>query len=452
MQTFLGSVWWLIVSIGVLVTFHEFGHFWVARRCGVKVLRFSVGFGNALKSWTGKDGTEYRIATIPLGGYVKMLDEREGEVPSTERDLAFNNKPVWQRIAIVAAGPVANLVLCVALLWAMFVIGRPDYQPVIGAVDGIAAQSGFKAGDTLLRVGERDTPTWTEAGWALFLAALDRHDVTVKVRAADGTTLQRNLNLSALPANVDENHALNLVGLEARHELVPPVVGKISPGTPAAKALRTGDRVTAIDGTLVRHYEDIPRLVQAWGQQGDEPAMVEVLRDGERLALPMRPVRLHDATRGDYWALGFGAAPAPEAAYDARLRRGPLAAIPAAFRETRNMLDDSISMIGRMLSGHASAKNVSGPITIARVANDAAHRGLAWFLSFLALISLSLAIVNLLPIPILDGGHLLYYLIELVKGSPLSESAMAAGQYLGLAVLAGLMGLAFYNDIAGLLH
>ncbi|MFT3898350.1 MAG: RIP metalloprotease RseP [Thermomonas sp.] len=455
MGEFLGSAWWLLVSIGVLVTFHEFGHFWVARRCGVKVLRFSVGFGKPIWSRKGRDGTEYAIGAIPLGGYVKMLDEsllgeREADVPAADLPHAFNRKPVWQRIAIVAAGPVANLVLCVALLWAMFVIGRPDFQPVVGASSGIAASSGLQAGDRLLSVDGRATPTWTDAGEALFLAALDRHDIAVAVRTAGGGEATRTLALSSLPAGFDESNALRLIGIEARHELLPAVVGGISPGTPAAAALQVGDRITAIDGTPVGHFQDLPAILQAWGARGGEQAMVEIDRAGERFALPMRPAKLHDSLRGDFWGLGFTPATAPMPAFDARLHYGPLAAIPAAFHETGRMLRDNAAMIGRLLSGGASTKNVSGPITIARTANAFAQQGAAWFLSFLALLSLSLAIINLLPIPVLDGGHLLYYLIELAKGSPLSERAMAAGQYLGLALLAGLMGLAFYNDFLGL--
>ncbi len=452
MSDLLGSVWWLIVSIGVLVTFHEFGHFWVARRCGVKVLRFSVGFGNALWSRYGRDGTEYRIAAIPLGGYVKMLDEREADVPAADLDAAFNRKNVWQRIAIVAAGPLANLLLCVALLWAMFVIGRNDYSPTLGFVEGIAAQSGFRAGDTLLKVGDRDTPTWSEAAMALTTAALDRAPVDVQVREADGDQAVRKLDLSKLPDSFDEPRALQLAGLTPRHRLMPPVAGEIAPGTPAYGVLAEGDRLTAIDGTPIVAFDDIRPLVQALGDRGGV-GMVEVQRDGERLALELKPARSTDPDGKAYWALGVAPPKTQQMpTYDAKLRYGPLAAIPAAFSETWKLTTDSFAMIGRLIGGRASVENVSGPITIARYANASAQLGPAWFLNFLALLSLSLAIINLLPIPVLDGGHLLYYLIELVKGSPLSERAMAAGQYVGLALLASLMGLAFYNDILGLVR
>lgn len=469
MSDLIGSIWWLVVSIGVLVTFHEFGHYWVARRCGVRVLRFSVGFGKPLWSRRDRQGTEWAVAAIPLGGYVKMLDEREYEVPAAQLDEAFNRKPVWQRIAIVAAGPLANLLLCVLLLWAMFLIGRPDYQPVVGHVDALAAEAGFREGDTLLRVGGRDTATWTDAAMALTTAGMDRAPLQVQVRDADGIQRQRTLQLSRLPEQLDERRIPATIGITPRHLQVPPVLGNVQPDSPAHGVLLPGDTIIAIDAHPVTGFEQIGPLLQQWGRAsnnaadapasgtgtvvGSDEVMIEVLRDGQRLALQLRPQQRHDESRGgDYWILGIAAAPTAMPEYDARQRFDLLAAVPAALRETGKLTSDSLGMIGRMFSGRASVENVSGPITIARYANASAQLGPAWFLSFLALLSLSLAIINLLPIPILDGGHLLYYLIELVKGSPLSERAMAAGQYLGLAALAGLMGLAFYNDLIRLLQ
>ncbi len=450
---FLGSVWWMIVSIGVLVTFHEFGHYWVARRCGVRVLRFSVGFGRPLWSRRGRDGTDYVVAVLPLGGYVKFLDEREGDVPEADAAQAFNRQGVWRRIAIVAAGPIANLLLCVALLWAMFVIGRPDFQPVLGQVQGIAADAGLARGDTVLAIGERATPTWSEAAMALTTGAMDREDVAVRIRTGDGAEAVRTLRLSALPAGFDERRAIALVGITPRSQLLPAIVGRVEPGTPAWGVLADGDRITALDGQRVEAFNDIGPLVQALGIAGEaRPAMVEVDRDGVRLALEITPALRRESRRDDYWVLGVVPAPSEMPAYDATLRHGPLAAIPEAVRETGRLASDSLAMIRRLVSGSASVDNVSGPITIARYANASADLGPAWFLNFLALLSLSLAIINLLPIPILDGGHLLYYLIELLRGRPLSERAMAAGHYVGLAMLAGLMGLAFYNDILQLVR
>jgi len=459
MSTLLGSIWWMIVSLGVLVTFHEFGHYWVARRFGVQVLRFSVGFGKPLWSRRGRDGTEYVIAALPLGGYVKMLDEREGDVAPADAHRAFNRQPVWPRIAIVSAGPLANLLLCIALLWLMFVIGRQDYAPVLGHVEGIAADSGLRAGDRLVQVGDRATPTWSEAALAVATAALDRRDVPVRVQDTHGAEQSRLLKLSRLPADIDEPRAVEAAGLIPRHRLLPAVVGAIAPGTPAYGVLAEGDRITAIDGIPVSSFETIAPAVRSLGERGGS-GMVEVQRDGERLALELTPQRrLADgrpcpraAAADCRHVLGVQPARPPVPAFDAVLRHGPIAAVPAALRETGKLLSDSVGMIRRMLDGRASAENVAGPITIARYANASAGLGAAWFLNFLALLSLSLAIMNLLPIPVLDGGHLLYYLIELARGRPLSEAAMAAGQYVGLALLAGLMGLAFYNDILQLLR
>lgn len=437
MQAFFGSIWWLIVSLGILVTFHEFGHYWVARRCGVRVLRFSVGFGKPLWQRRGKDGTVYQVAAIPLGGYVKMLDEREVEVHEDDRHEAFNNKSVWQRIAIVAAGPGFNLILCLALLWAMFVIGKPDYAPLVGTVQGPAAEAGFEYGDRLTSVDGRGVDTWSHAMMALTVAAIDRDSIAVDVRTADGFERTRQLDFAGA-AEIDERNVMGEVGLVPQQWLLEPVIGDVSFRD---SPLQAGDRVLAIDGQPVRSWNEITGLVA--GAAGPErPLEVAVERDGLRLGLQVQP-RLHE---GERWVLGITPQPR-EAEYDALLRYGPVEAIGAAGRETWHLTTTTFAMLWRMVNGTASLQNLSGPITIAQYANSSAGLGVAWFLNFLALLSLSLAIINLLPIPILDGGHLLYYFIELIKGSPVSEKTMIAGQYIGLAMLAGLMGLAFYNDI-----
>lgn len=450
MTTFLGSLWWMIVSLGVLVTFHEFGHFWVARRCGVKVLRFSVGFGKPFWSRHDRHGTEFALAAIPLGGYVKMLDERESEVPAEQLHLAFNRKTVWQRMAVVAAGPVANLLLCVLLLWAMFTLGRPDYRPVIGQAQGIAAESGLREGDELLAVDGQATPTWSEAGLPLITAALDRRDIPLQVRQADGDIATVTLRMSRMPAQFAEPAAMQVAGIIPRHELLPPVVGEVAAGSAAAGLLQPGDRILRVDAQPIRYYSDITPAVQLLGAHGGGALTVQ--RGQQRLTIPIQPRQQPDTAGSSYWALGVRPQVPDDSGYDTVRRLGVLAAFPAALQETGRMTRESVGMLVRMVVGSASLRNVSGPVTIARVANIFAGRGLAWFLSFLALMSLSLAIINLLPIPLLDGGHLLYYLIELAKGSPLSERAMIAGQYLGMAMLAGLMGLAFYNDVLGLMR
>jgi len=449
MADFLGSVWWMVVSLGLLVTFHEFGHYWVARRCGVDVLRFSVGFGRPLWMRRNRHGTEFAIAAIPLGGYVKMLDERETDVPAARQAHAFNRQGVWSRIAIVAAGPAANLLLCVALLWVMFMVGRQDYAPVVGRTAGIAADAGLQPGDRLIDVAGRPVATWTEASMAMAAPALDRRDIEVAVERIDGRRLVRTLALSQLADRIDERRIAHQVGLTWQFMLAPALIDSVVEGGPADGTLLAGDRILAIDGTAVVGADEVPAQVQALGERGGA-GMVEVERDGERLAFELLPRRGTAPGSEDRWQLGVHVGGGTAPAYDATQRFGPLAAIPAALRETVNLAGDSLGMMRRMITGEASIANLSGPVTIARAANASAKRGADWFLYFLALLSLSLAIINLLPIPILDGGHLLYYLIELIKGSPLSERAMAAGQYVGLALLAGLMGLAFYNDILGL--
>lgn len=448
MSEALGSVLWLIVAIGILVTFHEFGHFWVARRCGVKVLRFSVGFGKPLWSRKDRHGTEFAIAAIPLGGYVKMLDEAEYEVPPAQLGQAFNRKPIWQRIAIVAAGPIANLILCVALLWVMFLIGKPDYSATLGPTQGLAAQAGLKDGDRIEHIDGRDTETAMDALQVLMLAAIDHRDVAIQASDIDGHPVERKLALSRLPADFDQQNVEKAIGLSWHFQTLPAVVGEISAGGAAQGVLQSGDQITAIDGQPVRYWNDVAPLVRQWGERGGGEGMVEVDRQGERLALLMQPrQQIHPQSKKLEWMLGAGPAAQKAPEHDALRRYGPLEAIPAAFRQTGRMTSDSLAMMWRMLTGDASAKSISGAITIAQVANATAQQGPATFIFFLALLSLSLAILNLLPIPVLDGGHLLYYLIELVKGSPLSERSMVAGQYIGLALLAGLMGLAFYNDI-----
>ncbi|MGE6334238.1 RIP metalloprotease RseP [Stenotrophomonas sp. NPDC077659] len=449
MTDFIGSVWWMIVSLGLLVTFHEFGHYWVGRLCGVKVLRFSVGFGRTLWSRRDRHGTEFAIAALPLGGYVKFLDEREVEVHPQERGQAFNHKTVWQRIAIVAAGPVANLLLCILLLWAMFVIGKQDYSATIGRTTGIAASAGLAGGDRVLRVDDREVVTLGDASMALTAAAMDRRDVTLEVLDGSGQVRKRTLPLSQLPAGFDERRVPSLAGLQWQAWLQPAQVDSLTADSAVAGLLQPGDVIVAIDGQRIDGADQVGAQIQDLGRRGG-PGMIEVIRGGERLALEMTPRQGKDGQGKPVWQIGVGFSGTFSPAYDTLMRYGTLDAVTVAVRETGRLASDSLGMMARIITGKASLQNVSGPVTIARVANVSAKRGLDWFLQFLALLSLSLCIINLLPIPILDGGHLLYYLIELVKGSPLSERAIAAGQYIGLALLAGLMGLAFYNDILGL--
>ncbi len=447
MTEFLGSVGWFVVTLGLLITFHEFGHFWVARRLGVRVLRFSVGFGRPLWRRHGRDGTEYVIAAIPLGGYVKMLDEREEAVPGAAAAQSFNRQPVWGRIAIVAAGPLANILFAVGAFWLMFVIGKPDFRPIIDEPSGIAASAGLRAGDELVKIDGREVATWSEATIALVKVALARSDVDLEVREPDGDLRSARLAVSGLPRHLDEREALAAIGIRARAPIAPAVAGRIVAGRPAAAAgLRPGDAIESVNGHPVADFRALIDLVQTEAAR-DPRLQLGIRRDGNRLDVAVTAEAAAGPDGSPRWLIGI----APPDLRDAVRRYGLLAALPAAVEETWRMTATTLEFLGRMLVGHASLDNVAGPVGIAQTANSSASMGLPWFLSFLALMSLSIGILNLLPIPILDGGHLLYYLIELVKGSPVSNRVMVVGQYVGLLMLAGLTGLAFYNDLARLL-
>ncbi len=440
MSGFFGAIWWFIVTLGVLVTFHEFGHFWVARRCGVKVLRFSIGFGRALWSRVGKDGTRYQIAMIPLGGYVQFLDERESEVDPAEREHAFNQQPVLKRIAIVVAGPLANLLLCVALLWIAFLIGRPGLAPVLGTSTGLAAEAGLRQGDRIVQIGDSQTPTWDQAITPLALAAIDHRPVSITVQTADGQRAQRTLALDRLPAEFNQANPLAAIGLSTIMADDPPVVGLVSPGFPADNKLRAGDRIRKIGAQPIAKFADIPPALQGAARDG-ETVTVEFIRDGQLQQETLRP-RAVTVDGKNRWQLGIAARREVTV-----LRYGPIPAFRAALAETGKQSREMLGFIARLVTGKASTKNLSGVIGIAQVAQAEANLGASRLLWFMASLSLTLCIMNLLPIPVLDGGHLLYYLIELVSGRPVGERVLIVGQYAGLALLAGLICLAFYNDL-----
>ncbi|MDE2224219.1 MAG: RIP metalloprotease RseP [Xanthomonadaceae bacterium] len=442
----LGSAWWMIVTLGILVTFHEFGHFWVARRCGVKVLRFSVGFGKPIKSWHGKDGTEYCVAWIPLGGYVKMLDAREGDVEPGDLPREFTGKPLWQRILIVLAGPAFNLIFAVAAFWAMLVIGKPDFQPLVGDVTHLAAQAGIQRGDRVLSVNGHAISNWTDLGLALASAAQARQPAPLEVRTPKGAVETHMLPFEKLPPHPSDQTLFDQIGMTPLQHTLPAVAGKIVPGSAAqAAGLQAGDRILSVDGNAISDWNQLTDTTRKFARPDHKLALV-IDRAGQRVPISVQPRLTAEPDGSKVWAMGIYVQPRT-VKYDTVLRRGPLAAIPDAFAQTWDFTATTVKMLGHMLSGSAALSNLSGPISIAQYAQTSAEMGPAWFLYFLGIISLSLGIMNLLPIPILDGGHLLYYLIELAKGSPLSDRAMAAGQYMGMALLVMLMGLAFYNDI-----
>jgi regulator of sigma E protease len=464
MNEFVGSFWWLIVTIGILVTFHEFGHYIVARWCGVKVLRFSVGFGRSLWSRTDKHGTEFRLAMIPLGGYVKMLDERDDLVTPAERSQAFNQQPVGKRIAIIAAGPIANLILCLVFYWGMFVAGKPDYVPLMGEATGIAAQAGIHEGDILISVDGNDTPTLTQTVPPLMLAAIDRRDILIELEDAHGKKRSSTLKLSLLPANFDQTKIFQAVGMKAAAIIRPAIVGELLPDGAAFGRLQIGDRITKIGSIKIT---DAAHLAPAVSKQAkaDQALSVMFERQGQSQQVMIQPKLVvpkpgtWDGIRSTFgfdvkkkapalWQLGIGTASvAPKQTI---LRYGPIESIGKAFQQTWQTTRTTFAMLKRLISGEASVKNVSGTITVAQVANQEASTSVGSFLGFLAFFSLSLCIMNLLPIPVLDGGHLLYYLVELVTGHPVAERIQIAGQFIGLTLLAGLMLLAHYNDFARL--
>jgi regulator of sigma E protease len=453
MLEFLGSIWWLLVALGLLITFHEFGHYWVARRMGVRVLKFSIGFCRKLWSRTGKDGTEYVIAAIPLGGYVKMLDEREGDVEEQDLDQAFNRKSVWARIAIVVAGPAFNLIFTLLAFWLMFLFGMPESRPIIGEVSGIAASAGIEPGDRIISLDGESTDTWSHAVLGLITPALDREKVTLEVEQENGQQRSIELDLSQLGSDFQEEKVLQGIGIEPWRAKLPAIVGEVSMDSPAYRAgFKVGDQIISVGGEQVPDWAWVGALVQKHGKV-DEGLVVEVERAGGTLALNVRPEESSTGTFSKRLILGVTNQAADEE-LQAQVKRayflhqyGLLDGFGAAASEMWRLTKTTLGLLGRMLTGSASVKNLSGPISIAQFANSSANAGVSSFLFFLGAISLSLGILNLLPIPVLDGGHLLYYLIELVKGSPVSEQIQAKGQYIGLMALFGLMGVAFFNDI-----
>jgi regulator of sigma E protease len=437
-----------IVTLGILITIHEYGHFQVARWCGVKVLRFSLGFGTPLLTRNiGKDNTEFVLAAFPLGGYVKMLDEREAPVAEHELHRAFNRQAVWKRMLIVLAGPVANLLLAILLYWVLFMHGVMGIKPLLGDIpsETPAAIAKMKSGELITDIAGETVASWQDVRWILMRQALGDSPVSVEGRLND-VSLHHQLNLSVLDKDDFEGDFLPKLGLVPYRPSMPPVVGEVVAGSAAEKAgLRAGDNIRAIDGVGITAWDQVVDTIRL---HPHTPLKVTVARNAQTVDLQVIP----DSVRENGKDIGrIGAAyKANQSELDkimTTVSYSPGVAAAKAVTKTWETSVFSLQMLGGMLTGDVSWRGMSGPVTIASYAGQSAKIGWEAFLGFLALVSISLGVLNLLPIPVLDGGHLLYYIVEVFKGSPVSERVMEIGQRIGLALLGLLMACAFYNDI-----
>ncbi|WFE70883.1 RIP metalloprotease RseP [Halomonas sp. M1] len=439
----------VIVVLGLLVTFHEFGHFWVARRCGVKVLRFSVGFGKPLWSTVDRHGTEFAVAAIPLGGYVKMLDEREAPVPDEQLDQAFNRKNVWQRIAIVAAGPLANFLLAIVAYWALFVAGTTTVMPIVGEVepDSPAAEAGLAHGSEITSIQGDAMRSWEEINLKLVSIIGFSGELTFEALPEGASTPQ----VYQLPVNnylvrQDPPQPLQSLGITPWRPDLPAVLGQVVDGQAAAQAgLQPGDRILSLNGEAVSDWMQFVAMIRdSAGQTLD----VSYQRGEEQGTLSLTPGS--NTVEGGR-EIGYIGAGVQHVSWPDELQReiryGPVEAVGQALSRTGEMTLLTVDAIRKMLVGLISPSNLSGPITIAQISGDSARAGMEAFVGFLAYLSISLAVLNLLPIPVLDGGHLLYYFIEVVRGRPVSEQTQAVGLRIGLAMVGTLMLMALYFDL-----
>jgi len=445
------DLWAFAITIAVLVVFHELGHYWAARLCGVKVLRFSVGFGKVLYAWHfGKGETEWALSAIPLGGYVKMLDEREGEVAPHELSRAFNRKPVWQRMIVVAAGPAFNLLLAILLYFVMFAHGVPGTKPLLGEIppNTPAAEAQLQTQETILSVDGENIQSWEEVRWKLLTLALRHGHVEITGRTPDGVEHRHMLDMGQIAPSDLEGDLMQKLGMPLYMPPLPAVVGDVLEGSPAEHAgLRAGDRVLRVDGVEVKSFDQWRESVSS------HPEVVlhlDVERDGHQIAIEVTPKREMEEGK----VIGrVGVAPDLKA-YDelqVAVTYTPPVALGQAIQRTWDISALSLEMMGRMALGQVSLKSMSGPVKTATYAGKSAKMGLMPFIFFLAAISVGVGVLNILPIPVLDGGHLLYYIAEFFMGRPVPDSAWETGQKIGVALLSALMILVLYNDISSLI-
>ncbi len=451
MSSFLFTLFFFIVALGVLITVHEFGHFWVARRLGVKVLRFSIGFGKPLWRRKGRiDDTEFVVAALPLGGYVKMLDEREGEVPEEERHRAFNRQSLPVRTAVVAAGPLFNLLFAILAFWLVFVTGDIGDRPLVGAVkpDSYAQMAGFQRGDEILKVGEEQTPTWSLVIDAFLQHSVDGKEMVVLVRAPDGFESERVMQAFDIGSVDEDKGLLKFLGILRDG---PVVFANIQAGQAAEQAgLQNGDRLVTLNNEPVANAGSFIEFVRS---HRGETVRFDVLRDERPVTINVRIGSKEEAGEKIGWiGAGFLFSEEVLAPYQVEYQLGPAAAILASVKMTGDQSTLMFKVLWKVIKGDVALnKAVAGPFTIAQLAGKSAEIGFTYFIKFLALLSIILGVLNLLPIPVLDGGHLLYFVFEGIKGGPLSEEAEMFGQRIGLALLLMLMGLAFYVDLTRLL-
>ncbi|OHY92648.1 RIP metalloprotease RseP [Vibrio rotiferianus] len=450
-----GILWNLvsfIVALGILVAVHEFGHFWVARRCGVKVEKFSIGFGKSIWSKVGKDGTEYSISMIPLGGYVKMVDSRIDDIPEHEKHLAFDKKPLWKRTSIVAAGPIFNFLFAIVAYWLVFLIGVPAVKPVIGEVtpNSIVAQAGIESGMELKSISGIKTPDWESVNMGL-ISHIGDDSVTMTLSSANevGSEVTRTLDIRDWNFDPETQSTMQSLGFKPYTPEIFTELAQVSEGGAAEKAgLQADDKIIAINGNKISKWEEV---VEAIRSHPETPMELTVLRQGEEQSFTLTPGSRELANKQ---LVGFaGIAPKvaewPES-YRFELQFGVFESIGKAIDKTGQVIGLTISMLKKLIVGDVGLNNLSGPISIAKGAGATADYGLVYFLGFLALISVNLGIINLVPLPMLDGGHLLFFAIEAVIRRPVPEKVQEMGYKIGGAIIFSLMALALFNDFTRL--